>query len=105
MPFEVRLDEPPAGYALESATEGETARVAVREFTSSEDGELFVSRLEGIPQQLLSLLPPDARVKPSMVDHLVAIIHTDSTATVYLNECNIRAQIRVARPIEAGEEI
>jgi hypothetical protein len=55
---EVRLDAPPAGYALESATEGQTAHVAVREFTSSEDGKVFISRLEGIPQQLLSLLPP-----------------------------------------------
>lgn len=105
MAFEVQLDAPPAGYVLESALEGETARVAVREFTSSEDGELFVSRLEGIPQQLLSLLPANARVAPSMVDHLVAIIRKDLTATVYLNECEIHAQIRVARPVEAGEPV
>jgi hypothetical protein len=105
MAFEVQLDAPPAGYALESALEGETARVAVREFTSSVDGELFVSRLEGIPQQLLSLLPADARVAPSMVDHLVAIIRKDLTATVYLNACEIHAQIRIARPMEAGEPV
>ena len=106
MPYEIRLDAPPAGYALESATEeGQTVHVAVREFTSSEDGELFVSRLEGIPQQLLSLIPPGNRVQPSMLDHLVAIIRKDLTATVYLNECEIHAQIRVARPVEAGDPI
>src|SRR5829696_4210773 len=106
MPFEVWLDAPPGGYTLESAAaEGETVRVAVREFTSSEDGELFVSRLEGIPQQLLSLLPPDVKASPSMVEHLVAIIRKDLTATIYLNECEIHTQIRVARPVEAGEEI
>jgi hypothetical protein len=103
--YEVRLDAPPAGYALESATEGQTARVAVREFTSSGDGEVFISRLEGIPQQLLSLLPLDAQVRPSMIDHLVAIIRKDLTATVYLNECEIRMQARSARPLEAGEAI
>lgn len=106
MPYEIRLDAPPAGYALESATEeGQTVRVAVREFTSSEDGELFVSRLEGIPQQLLSLIPTGNRVQPSMVDHLVAIIRKDLTVTVYLNECETYAQIRVARKVEAGEPI
>lgn len=90
MPFEVQLDAPPAGYALELAPE---------------DGQLFVSRLEGIPQQFLSLLPTDANAAPSMVDHLVAIIRKDLTATIYLNECEIHAQIRVARLVEAGEPV
>src|SRR5208337_4431367 len=53
MPYQVKLDFTPAGYALESATPGERADVAVREFTSSEDGELFISRLEGFPSDIL----------------------------------------------------
>lgn len=105
MPFEVRLNAPPAGYALETALEGETARAAVREFTSSEDGELFISRLEGLPQRLLSLLPSSVGVKPSTVDHLVAIIRKDLSVTVYVNECKILAHVRASRPIEADEEI
>lgn len=105
MPHEVRLNELPAGYALETATEGQTARVAVREFTSSENGELFVSRLEGLPQQLLSLLPQDDRPQASMIDHLVAIIRNDHSATVYVNECEVLAWVRSSRAIEKGEEV
>ncbi len=46
MPYQFKLDFTPAGYALESATPGQVSTVAAREFTSSEDGELFISRLE-----------------------------------------------------------
>lgn len=106
MPHEVLLpgDRPTVGYALDASPgEGHQIRVASMEFTSSEDGKLFVSRLEGLPQELLSLLPPEARVEPSKVDHLVGIIRKDMTATVYVNECTITAQVRSARAIEAGE--
>jgi len=51
MPFTVQLKELPCGYALDDATgvEGSPTRVVVREFTSSEDGELLISRLDGWP--------------------------------------------------------
>jgi hypothetical protein len=47
MPYEISLDERLAGYALEDATgvEGHPTKIVVQEFTSSEDGELFISRL------------------------------------------------------------
>lgn len=106
MPHEIQLAELFAGYALETATEaGQTISVATREFTSSENGELFVSRLEGLPQQLLSLLPQNAAPSASMIDHLVAIIRKDLSATVYVNECEILVQMRASRKIEKGEEI
>jgi len=106
VPHEVRLlgESPTLGYAVDAAArEGEEVRVSSTEFTSSEDGEIFVTRLEGIAQELLSALPEKARVQPSQVDHLVGIYRKDMTATVYLNECFIRAQVRSARRIEAGE--
>lgn len=106
MPHEVRLpgESPTVGYAVDAgAREGEEVRVSSTEFTSSEDGEIFVTRLEGIAQELLSALPEKARLQPSQVDHLVGIYRKDMTATVYLNECFIRAQVRSARTIDAGE--
>jgi hypothetical protein len=106
VPHEVRLpgESPSLGYTIDAAAgEGEEVRVRSTEFTSSEDGELFITRLEGLPQELLSALPEEARVQPSQVDHLIGIYRKDMTATVYLNECSITAQMRSARAIEAGE--
>jgi hypothetical protein len=106
MPYEIRFDSRPAGYALEGATgEGQPIRIAVREFTSSEDGELFISRLEGLPTQILRMLPPDAAGQPSAIDHLVAIIRQDLSTTVYVNECELLARVRAARSIAAGESV
>ncbi len=104
MPHEIILDSVPAGYVVEaSSTEAPgLAKIVVREFTSSEDGELLISRLEGIPNELISRLPPQTG-RPSTLDHLVAIIRDDRPATVYVNECNIMVQFRSARAIQAGE--
>ena len=85
MPYEITFDNIPAGYSLSSSKKGETGtiQVSVREFTSSEDGDLFISRLEGFPAEIVSKLPP--RISPSQIDHLLAIIRIDKTATVYVN--------------------
>ena len=79
MPFEITLDEIPAGY-LHSVHENGDAIVCISDFTSSEDGDFFISRLEGFPDKIISLLG----VKASIIDHLLAIIRPDKTATVYL---------------------
>jgi hypothetical protein len=105
MPFEIKLDEPVHGYTLDAALEGQTVAVRFEEFTSSENGELFISRLEGIPQQLLSLLPSSAGIQPSRIDHLVGIIRKDLTTTLYVNECNVLVEMRAGRAVKAGEGI
>lgn len=107
MPFQVKLQGRPAGYALDSASgvEGTPLRVVTRDFTSSEDGELFMERLEGWPSRILAQLPPSTDVDPSTINHLVAIIKDDLTATVYVNELSVVAQVRAARAIGAGEEV
>lgn len=103
MPFEIVLPERPLGYALDPASgvEGNPVRVAIREFVSSEDGEIFISRLEGWPSKIVALLP---KIRPSQIDHLFAVIRNDLTATVYVNELPISASVRVTRPVQAGEE-
>jgi hypothetical protein len=88
-----------------SGVEGTPALIAVREFTSSEDGELFLSRLEGFPAQLVSMLPSEARIFPSIVDHLIAIIRRDLRTTVYVNECGMQARVLLGRRVEKGEVI
>src|SRR5438093_11845177 len=104
MPYQVVLKERPIGYAAEHAAgiEGHPAKVIVREFSSSEDGDLFISRLEGWPTNIINQLPQDVFVRPSEIDHLVAIIANDLSTTVYINELPIVATIIASAAFAAG---
>ena len=97
---------PPAGYAAapKRATDT-TAVVQFREFTSTEDGQHFIRRLEGIPSDILEKLPAPASA--SQVDHLLALCRRDGTATVYPNELELRASVRWrgSRSVDAGEPV
>jgi hypothetical protein len=105
MPYEIKFDMPPAGYSVSTARGGENVKVSVIEFTSSEDGDLFVSRLEGFPSQIIAKLPLNAKLRESQVDNLLVIIRQDNTATVYINELNIAMRTRVNRSVGKGEPI
>ena len=106
MPVEIDLGMPPAGYAAapKRATDT-TGLIQYREFTSTEDGQHFIRRLEGIPNDILGKLPTPTPA--SRVDHLLALCHRDGTATVYLNELEIRASVRWRgyRSVDAGEPV
>ena len=105
MPYTISFEKPPAGYVMEnvSSVEGNLIKIAVREFTSSEDGELFISRLEGLPSEILRMLPARVPIPPSSIDHLITVIGPDLRAKVYLNECNVFIRARAARSFSAGE--
>jgi len=107
MPYEIVLDELPAGYSLSAAKggEGSIVKVAVSEFVSSEDGDAFINRLEGFPNTILAKLPIGSGIKPSVVDHMIVIIRNNKTATAYVNEVNFIGNIQVKRSIEKGEPI
>jgi len=105
MPYEITFDNIPVGYALTATKSGEYVKVANNEFISSEDGDLFISRLEGIPQQIISKLPEESGIKPSSIDHLIAIIRKDKTAIVYVNEVEFRLLIQPKRKIKKGDGI
>lgn len=106
MPFDVSFGENlPAGYSMTAVRGGGTVQVCVREFVSSEDGDLFISRLEGIPQALISKLPATAGITPSVVDNMLAIIRPDRTGTIYINELKTRALIRTRRSVKVGEPV
>ena len=103
MPVEIDLEKPPAGYLLSSIKEGEDAQIAYREFTSTEDGQHFIQRLEGIPNNILQRLP--SQISPSQVDHMLAICRRDGKADVYVNELDVHLHIRPAWSIKAGEVV
>ena len=103
MPFEIDLGKPPAGYARTSARTGEHVDVVYREFTSTEDGGHFIQRIEGAACDILQRLP--SQISPSQVDHILAICRRDGKADVYVNELDLRLNVRSTRSIEAGEYI
>jgi hypothetical protein len=107
MPYDIRFAKAPAGYAMENSAAGEErlVKIAVREFTSSEDGELFMSRLEGVPSEVLGMLPVTPPILPSAIDHLIAVIAPDLSARVYVNECNVFINARSNRSFKAGEPV
>ena len=59
MPYEITLKETPAGYAGTSARAKELVQVIFREFTSTEDGQHFIKRLEGDANPILNKLPTE----------------------------------------------
>lgn len=103
MPIEINLGMPPAGYAVSAARRGELAQVQYLEFTSTEDGQHFIKRLEGLPNQILQKLPNP--IPPSQVDSLLAVCFPRGKTAVYVNEVIPRAQCRASRAIKAGSTI
>jgi hypothetical protein len=103
MPYNIVLDVLPAGIALTSVRDGGEVRVAFREFTSSEDGDLFIQRLEGITNDILRKLPPE--IKVSAIDHMLVVIRRDRSAIVYVNELKFILQIRTKRAINKDEPV
>jgi hypothetical protein len=107
MPFTITLEKIPAGYAAACKRKGEEkAPVVVTEFVSSEDGDLFVSRLEGFPSSLLASHPGfPLRIRHSSVDHLLAIIYPSRKVTVYVNELSLLMRAQAKKGFKAGEMV
>lgn len=105
MPFEITFDKIPAGYAESSVKGGGEVLVSLSGFYSSEDGDALITRLEGLPQQIISLIPSKLPILPSMVHYMLAIIRKDKSAMVYLNEGNIVGHVRVKGGVKKGELI
>ena len=85
MPFEIRYEHLPAGF-IADVPSPDKVLVRARGFTSSEDGDDFIRQLDGLSNMVLSRLPGGAGAYESKLDHLVAVIRPDKTATVYVNE-------------------
>lgn len=102
MPFEIKLEKPPIGFALSSGRKGDMVDIVSREFTSTEDGQYFIQRLEGISHVLQSLPSP---INPSQIDNMLIVYHPDGRIIVYVNELEQRLIVRTARSVEAGTAV
>jgi hypothetical protein len=88
MPKVVRLAEHPVGFCIEGALKGETVSVRSQEFTSSEDGNDFIARLEGI-SKIYHQAFVDPEVSPSQIASFLAVVKPDFETTFYINEIRL----------------
>jgi hypothetical protein len=105
MPYDIKFDTRPAGVCVEAVRKGETVKVRVVEFVSEEDGDTLIDRLEGFVSDFLARLPADPPLQPNQVQHLLAIVRSDNTATVYVNELKPRGMVQVKRDFKAGDAV
>ncbi len=105
MPYEIKLDHLPAGYAANSAVKGGAVSVCYRDFFSSEDGQSLIHHLEGLPREIIKSLPPEAKADESTTNNLLALIRKDQTVTVYFNEFFPTVIVRAKGNVKAGAPV
>jgi hypothetical protein len=105
MPHKITLGQLPAGYSMSALKGPGEVYIAVREFVSSEDGDILIQRLEGIPSLILAQALPQSPGLYSTIDHMLAIIDTSRTATVYINELSFMAEMQPKRDLKKGERV
>ncbi len=102
--YEIQLKERFAGYCVTSAKAGEEVQVQVSGITSTENGDIHLKYLEGIPQTVLSMVAPN--MLPCDIKSMVVVISKDLKAKVYINEFDIEGIALVkAKKVEAGQAV
>lgn len=108
MPVTIQLDHHPVGYVLEPALGGESVHVRSKEFTTSEDGNDFISRLEGVSDCYHAAFEATG-IPRARVESFLGIVTPSKQATVYLNELELVSNVRVKGlgpdGIKAGEPV
>ncbi len=104
--FRIQLEKLPAGYAMNDCEPGDEALVLYKGFSSSEDGDLFISRLEGVPRTLINLIRSKYKLPLSEgdINCMVAVIRQDKSVAVHINPPGkVSMQKKTPRPFRAGE--
>lgn len=106
MKFDVDLGYILAGISAKSCKKGEQVPVIQREFTSSEDGDIFISRLEQLPSSLLNKIREQHKIiiVPSSIDNMLSIFRQDKTVTIYIN-ASMKALMQIKKSVDAGQAI
>jgi len=105
MIFDIKFEKIPVGIAAESVRNKTKIKIITREFISSTAGDLFFSRLDQFPSEILSKVSKEKNIKESNVDHMVVVINKNLKAKVYINEINFLSEVQVKRPVKKGEEV
>jgi hypothetical protein len=101
MPFEVKLEKPFAGFAVDAALPGQQMLIQTAGFRTSSEGEPFIRILQGLSHHVL----PAGSMLPSDVHHFLIVAGPDGKLTVYVNELEIRSKIQAQHSKQAGEVV
>jgi hypothetical protein len=104
--FDIQLDALFAGFAIRSCKPGQNVWICQKEFISSENGDLFVNRLEGFPSLLLNKIAEIHKtiIVQSTIDNMLAILRKDKTATIYIN-APMQALMQAKKNVDAGQVV
>jgi hypothetical protein len=104
--YDIQLDGILAGFSINSGKPGQKVQIVQKEFVSSEDGDLFISRLEGFPSLFLNKIAEIHKtiIVPSCIDNMLAILRPDKTATIYIN-APMHGLIQIKKYVNAGQAI
>jgi hypothetical protein len=88
MPHKIKFPGLPAGIALTSAKKDEQGLIQTQGCYSTEDGQLFVERLEGLVQGVLNMVAKQSKIviPPEIVHRLLLVVRKDLSASVYIND-------------------
>ena len=105
MPQTFTLDALPMGIAMNHALQGDSVTVQMNEFLSSEDGNDFIGRLDGVSECYRAAFIP-VGIRPSQIDNFLAIVSRERQVTAYCNELSIVALVRnKCRNVTKGQPI
>lgn len=105
MPFDIKYDHPPCGYAKKSARIGDSVEIVDSQFVTSEDGMALVQLLEGVVSPILDMLPLASRVPRSQIEHLLMHVDRDGYAKVYVNELKQLGRIKPKGDFNKGDAV
>ena len=106
MPYQIKYERPPAGYAASSSRKGEkNVQVVYREFLTSEDGMLLIKRLEGFATQVINMIYEESQIGPSCVDHMLVHFDQHGRGLAYINELDISAKARLKKSVDKGDAL
>ncbi|WIF69694.1 hypothetical protein QN096_11320 [Metapseudomonas otitidis] len=103
MPFKAQYEQPPMGYALNTALPNQDCEIIYKDFLSSENGLTLVRAQESLLSPLLALLPNQP--KPHEINTLLAIYEPDSTVTIYCNELKPEILVRAREGVSLGQAV
>lgn len=103
VPIEFKLEEKLVGLAAHTATGNEKAMIQYGELIAPSEPARVQQVLEGLESSVFSRIP--GRPDPSQVRHLVVVVRQDLTATAYINELKLIAQVKVTRDVNAGDPV
>lgn len=89
------------GFAAMKGRANERAAVTVSEALTTDDGPVFIHRIESLHGTVFSRIP--GLPHPSQIHHLLILIKPNLEAVAYVNELTERVHSRLNRAIKKGE--